>query len=131
MKLKFVSELIQIASLRFIVALEGSKITHIEYSNNKWNDRIPRKRQCGHFICTRSGDVIIGIPFLEKQKSGQWMATFDETKYIGFSFFSLTKLGRSNSDLELFIEGGDQLLQKKKKVITCLAAPFVSLIGRK
>ena len=27
MKLKFVSELIQIASLRFIVALEGSKIT--------------------------------------------------------------------------------------------------------
>ena len=27
MKLKFVSKLIQIASLRFIVALEGSKIT--------------------------------------------------------------------------------------------------------
>ena len=29
MKLKFVSELIQIASLRFIEALEGSKITSI------------------------------------------------------------------------------------------------------
>ena len=59
------------------------------------------------------------------------MATFHETKYMGLSFF-WSKSGRSNSALDLFFEGGDQLLQKergdlqKKKVITCLDARFVS-----
>ena len=53
--------------------------------------------------------LIIGLPYLEKQKSG-----------------------RSNSAVDLSFEGGDQLLQKKKKkVITCLAARFVSFLGRK
>ena len=46
-------------------------------------------------------------------------------------FFGSTKSGRSNSALDLFIEGGDQLLQKKKKekVIPSLAARFVSFLG--
>ena len=31
--------------------------------------------------------LLVGLPYLEKQKSGQWMATFHETKYMGLSFF--------------------------------------------
>ena len=66
------------------------------------------------------------------------MATFHESKYVGRSFFSSTKSGRSNSALDLLFEGGDQLLEKKKgviskkkKVITCLAARFATFLGRK
>ena len=76
--------------------------------------------------------LTLGLPYLEKQKSGQWMATFHETKFMGFSIFLLTKSGRSNSALDLIYEGEVQLLKdkkkggisKKKKVITCLAARF-------
>ena len=43
--------------------------------------------------------VNLGLPYLEKQKSGQWMATLHETKYMAFSSIFLTKSGRSNSAL--------------------------------
>ena len=57
----------------------------------------------------------IGLPYLEKQKSGQWMATLHETKFMGFSNFFLTKSGRSNSALDIIFEGKDQLLKEKRK----------------
>ena len=34
----------------------------------------------------------VGLPYLEKQKSGQWMATSHDIKYMGLSFF-LIKIG--------------------------------------
>ena len=45
MKLKFVSGLIQIASLRFIEALKGSKVT--SSYNDLGTERVNKQLQCG------------------------------------------------------------------------------------
>ena len=51
-----------------------------------------------------------------KAKIGTMDGHFSRDQIYGLIiFFGLTKSGRSNSALDLFIEGGDQLLQKKKK----------------
>ena len=73
MKLKFVSELIQIASLRFIKALEGPKITLAAFfrldffykavfrSNFKWHDN-----GCHYIARTAAGGNIIHDHFDSK-----------------------------------------------------------------
>ena len=53
--------------------------------------------------------LLLGLPYLEKPKSGQWMATLHETKYMAFSSIFVTKSGRLNSALDLIFEGEDQL----------------------
>ena len=71
-----------------------------------------------------------------KNRDNGW-PLFTRPNIWAYHFF-LTKLGHSNSAVDLFFEGEDQLLQKKgviskkkKRVITCLAARFVSFLGRK
>ena len=58
--------------------------------------------------------VGIGLPYLEKQKSGQWMATLHEAEFMGFSIIFKTKSGRSNSVLDLIVEGNDEVLKRRK-----------------
>ena len=38
--------------------------------------------------------LCLGLPYLEKQKSGRWMANFHETKFMAYSIFFLSKAGR-------------------------------------
>ena len=59
--------------------------------------------------------ALVGLPYLEKQKSGQWMATLQEAKFMGFSIIFITKSGRLNSVLDLILEGKDELLKERKK----------------
>ena len=68
--------------------------------------------------CVKAGlkcTALLRLPYLEKQKSGQWMATLHETKYMAFSSIFLTKSGRSNSALDLIFEGEDQLRKERKR----------------
>ena len=58
---------------------------------------------------------IIGLPYLEKQKSGQWMATLHEAKFMGFSIIFITKSGRSNSVLDLIVEVNHEVLKNMKQ----------------
>ena len=79
--------------------------------------------------------VSLGLPYLEKQKSGQWMATFHETKYMGLSFF-LIKIGKLKFSSRPFFEEGDQLIQKKgviskkKKGDHLVGCTFCVIFGR-
>ena len=41
--------------------------------------------------------VSLGLPYLKKQKSGQWMATLHQAKFMGFSIIYITKSGRPSS----------------------------------
>ena len=69
------------------------------------------------------------------------MASLHEAKILGYSTVFITKSGRSNWLVDLFLLVMDGVLErmetgviskkKKKKVNTCLPAHFVSLLGRK
>ena len=43
---------------------------------------------------SRGAGLYVGLPYFEKRKSGQWMATFDETKFMGHSNSPVRKAGR-------------------------------------
>ena len=63
---------------------------------------------------------MIGLPYLEKQKSGQWMATLHQTKFMGLSIISITKSGRPNSIVDIQEQASNNRekrgdLQKNKK----------------
>ena len=60
------------------------------------------------------GMAYLGLPYLEKQKAGQWMATSQQAKFMVFSTIVNTKSGRPKG------------LSPKKKVISCFAAGLVS-----
>ena len=59
--------------------------------------------------------VYLGLPYLEKQKSGHWMATFHETKLMAFSNFFLTKAGRRDAALDLIVKAKVLIKKDKKK----------------
>ena len=66
-------------------------------------------------LITRRQSIIcsmLGLPYLERQKSGQWMATLHEAKFMGFSTIFITKSGRSNSLVALIVLGNDEVLKK-------------------
>ena len=58
----------------------------------------------GVFTLPCTNGVSLGLPYLEKQKSGQWMATLHQAKFMGFSIIFITKSGRPNSFVD--IQGG-------------------------
>ena len=59
--------------------------------------------------------LLLGLPYLEKQKSGQRMATLHQAKFMGYSNILITKSGRSNSFVDL---EGRAFKKYKKGVIS-------------
>ena len=59
--------------------------------------------------------IEIGLPYLERQKSRHWMATFHETKFMANSNFFLRKAGRRDAALDLIVEGKGQIENDKEK----------------
>ena len=55
----------------------------------------------------------VGLPYLEKQKSGHWMATFHETKFMAFLNFFLTKAGRRDAAVDLIVKAKYRLRKIK------------------
>ena len=45
--------------------------------------------------------LLLGLPYLEKQKSGQWMATLHQAKFMGISTIFITKSGRPNRFVDM------------------------------
>ena len=75
---------------------------------------LPRHVRCvlSRPPCNRHSLLLcLGLPYLEKQKSGQWMATFHETKFVGFSNFLVTKAGRWDAALDLIVGTKVQFLK--------------------